>query len=307
MPYLCGMTTSIAYFNGQWTACDQLRLPIDDLGFVQGATIVERMRTFDGQVFRQEDHLQRLRASLEIVGWNAPQLVAEVSDAIAGLLDRNAPQILPGDDWSVVVFITPGRTPDAAQPTVGVHGSPLPFADWADNYNAGVEVVVPDTRQVPGNCWPAEVKCRSRLHYYLADRQAAAKTSGARALLLDQEGYVGEATTANVVAHFREQGLVTPPRGKVLPGVSQQVLFELAGPLNIPHAQCDITPEELSRADEVFLTSTSACMLPVVRIDGKKIGQGAPGQVYHQLLTAWSKLVGVDIVGQAERLAGREA
>ena len=118
---------------------------------------------------------------------------------------------------------------------------------------------------------------------------------------------MGEATSANVVAHFLDQGLVTPPRGKVLPGVSQQVLFELADQLNISHAQSDITPEEITRANEVFLTSTSACMLPVVRIDGKKLGRGAPGPVYHQLLTAWSKLAGVDIVGQAERFAGREA
>lgn len=299
------MTIPIAYFNGNWIAHDQLRLPIEDLGFQLGATIVERMRTFQAKAFRLEDHLERLRHSLQVVGWDAERLVAEVSTATVELLQRNAKLIAPGDDWGLAVFITPGRTPDAAQPTVCVRGYPLPFVDWAAKFQTGVEVVVADIRQVPDNCWPSELKCRSRLHYYLADQQAAAKAPGARALVLDQDGNVGEATTSNVVANFPGSGLVTPPREKVLPGVSQQVLFELADELSIPHAERDLTPTELASADEVFLTSTSVCMLPVVRIDDQAVGQGDPGLIYQRLLAAWGEQVGVDIPAQAERFSRR--
>ena len=301
------MTTPIAYFNGEWIAHDQLRLPIEDLGFQLGATIVERMRTFQSQAYRLDEHLQRLRHSLQVVGWDAERLVPEVAAATVELLARNAKLLAPGDDWGLAVFITPGRTTDAAQPTVCVRGYPLPFADWAAKFQAGVELAVVDIRQVPDNCWPSELKCRSRLHYYLADQQAAAKTPGARALVLDQDGNVGEATTANVVAHFASSGLVTPPREKVLPGVSQQVLFELADELNISHAQRDLTPVELATAAEVFLTSTSVCMLPVVRIDGQPVGQGRAGPIYQRLLAAWGEQVGVDIPGQAERFSRRGA
>ena len=299
------MDTPIAYFNGEWIDHDQLRLPIEDLGFQLGATIVERMRTFQAKAFRLDDHLQRLRHSLEVVGWDAERLVAEVAAATVELLNRNAKLIAPGDDWSLALFVTPGLTPDAAQPTVCVRGYPLRFADWADKFQTGVELAVVDVRQVPDNCWPSQLKCRSRLHYYLADQQAAAKSPGARALVLDQDGNVGEATTANVVAHFTDVGLVTPPRDKVLPGVSQQVLFELADQLGISHAQRDLTPTELATADEVFLTSTSVCMLPVVRIDNQPVGQGAPGPVYRRLLKAWGEQVGVDIPAQAERFSCR--
>jgi branched-subunit amino acid aminotransferase/4-amino-4-deoxychorismate lyase len=301
------MANPVAYFNGEWTPGDGLRLPVDDLGFVLGATIVERMRTFQRQVFRLQDHLQRLRRSLEVVGWDAPRLVAEVGDALDGFLRRNAGLISAGDDWSLTAFITPGRTPDAAQPTVCVFGLPLPFADWAYKFDAGVEVVIVDVRQVPDNCWPSELKCRSRLHYYLADRQAAARAPGARALLLDQDGFVGEASTANVIAHFADRGLVTPPREKVLPGISQRALFELADSLNLPHAERNLTPAELAAADEVFLTSTSVCVLPVVRIDGQPVGQGTPGPVFRRLLAAWGEHVGVDIAAQAARFAHRGA
>ncbi len=299
------MNTPIAYFNGEWIAHDQLRLPIEDLGFQLGATIVERLRTFQSKAFRLEEHLERLRHSLQVVGWDAERLVSEVAAATVELLDRNAPLMATGDDWGLAIFITPGRTPDAAQPTVCVRGYPLPFADWAAKFQQGVEVVVVDVRQVPDNCWPSQLKCRSRLHYYLADQQAAAKAPGARALVLDQDGNVGEATTANVVAHFPGSGLVTPPREKVLPGVSQQVLFELAEQLEISHSERDLTPVELAVADEVFLTSTSVCMLPVVRIDGQPVGQGSPGPVYQRLLTSWGEQVGVDIQNQAERFSSR--
>ncbi len=301
------MVNPAAYFNGEWTPGDALRVPVDDLGFALGATIVERMRTFQSRVFRLPDHLQRLRRSLEVVGWDAPRLVAEVGDAIDEFLRRNLGLISSEDDWSLTAFVTPGRTPDAARPTVCVSGFPLPFEEWAHKFDAGVEIVIVDVRQVPDNCWPSELKCRSRLHYYLADRQAAARSPVARALLLDQDGFVGEASTANVVAHFPDRGLVTPPREKVLPGISQRTLFELADGLRLPHAEGDLTPTDLAAADEVFLTSTSVCVLPVVRIDGQAVGQGAPGPVFRRLLAAWSDLVGVYIATQAARFYRRGA
>ena len=301
------MSNALAYFNGDWVSSNQLQIPLDDLGFTMGVTIVERLRTFGGDLFRQEEHLQRLRRSLEIVGWDADSIVAKISEALSGFCERSTSHIAGGDDWYVVALVTPGKTPDAATPTVCVHGGPLEFSAWASKFDEGVSAVVVDTRQVPANCWPADIKCRSRLHYYLADQEAALKSPGARAILLDQEGFVGEASTANVVAYFPERGLVTPPRSKVLPGVTQQVLFELATVLGIPTEEIDFTPEEMLEAAEVFFTSTSICLLPVVSIDEHAIGGGTPGSVYRRLLAAWTDLTGVDVRAQAQRFAKRNA
>lgn len=299
------MSTPVCYFNGRWIAADEIAISPDDLGFLLGATVTERLRTFAGQPFRVAEHVARLRHSLEVVGWRAERLAAEVEGAIGQFVARNAALIAPGDDWAIVAFVTPGVTYDAAQPTVCVHGFPLRFAGWAHQFAAGVAGVVVDVRQVPGNCWPAELKCRSRMHYYLADQEAARKQPGARAILLDQHGYVCEASTANVVAYFADRGLVTPKLDGVLPGISQQVLFELADGLGMTHGEADLTPEELAAADEAFLTSTSICMLPLVQLDGRPIGTGAAGPVFQNLLQAWSKLVGLDIGGQAvERSTG---
>jgi branched-subunit amino acid aminotransferase/4-amino-4-deoxychorismate lyase len=210
-----------------------------------------------------------------------------------------------GDDWSLVALVTPGKTQDAAQPTVCVHGSPLTFGSWVQKFDEGVALRIVSIRQVPPNCWPPEMKCRSRMHYYLADREAAQLESDSRALLLDQDGFVGEASTANVVCYFRDRGLVTPRLGKVLPGITQEVLFELAGGLGMARVEDDIAPEQLVAADEVYLTSTSVCLLPVARIDGRPIGAGKPGPVFRQLLGAWTRHVGVDIAEQARKFAAR--
>jgi branched-chain amino acid aminotransferase len=299
------MNLSQAYFCGMWMPLQDAQLPLSDVGFGLGVTVVERLRTFAGRPFRVEEHLQRLQRSLEIVGWNAASIVDEVRNAVAAFPDVNAELMAPGDDWYIAIFVTPGDSSAATQPRIGVHGGPLPFAVWADKFETGVDVVITDVRQTPANCWPPELKCRSRMHYYLADQEAARRQPGARAVLLDQQGYIGEASTANVVAYFADRGLVTPRIEGVLPGISQQVLFELADEAGLSRTEADLLPAEFAAADELFITSTSICLQPIVRVDGKTIGAGAPGPVYRKLLTAWSDKVGVDVPAQARQFANR--
>lgn len=299
------MSQGQAYLNGQWVGAGALTLSVDDLGFTLGATVVERLRTFRGEPYRLDDHLARLRNSLGLVGWDAGRVTDEVGAAIRKFTARNAPLMAPRDDWTITAFVTPGLTPDAAAPTVCVHGGPLAFSEWAELFESGVELSTVDVRQAPPQTLPPAMKCRSRMHYYLADREAQRRRPGSRALLLDIRGFVGEAPTANVVAYFIGRGLVTPRIEAVLPGVSQQALFELAAKFGTPHQDADLTLEQLASADEVFLTSTSVCLLPVVRLDGQPIGNGSAGPFYHKLLVKWGETVGVDIAGQAREFAER--
>jgi branched-subunit amino acid aminotransferase/4-amino-4-deoxychorismate lyase len=307
------MSASWAYKNGKWIPSGQLHIAVDDVGFLLGATVTERLRTFRGQVFRLDEHLARMRHSLEIVGLDAAQISTELSGAIPEFLERNRGQIVDDDDWSIIAFATPGLT-GAGRPssdttsraaTVCVHGYPLPFGQWAPRYETGVAVVMSDVRQVPANCWPPELKCRSRMHFYLADRRAAEAQPGARAILLDQDGFVAEATTANVLIYRAEEGLITPPADHVLFGVSIGVVAELAEKLPLPFISRRLTVDELRSADEAMLTSTSICVQPIVTCDRNTIGRGRPGPMYGRLLAAWSELVGLDIAAQARRFAKR--
>jgi branched-subunit amino acid aminotransferase/4-amino-4-deoxychorismate lyase len=295
------MTKSLAYLNGELVAADQLSILPTDAGFVLGITVAEQLRTFAGRLFRLPAHLKRLSRSLEIVGIDAGMSVSDLAEVAEELVAHNHGQLAPGDDLGLAVFVTPGIyatfAPEAPQrPTVGMHTFPVPFSLWARRYASGQRVVIADIRQVPPQSWPAELKCRSRMHYYLAE---------ARALLLDHDGYLSEASTANVVAYFEQTGLVSPPREKILPGISIAVLGELAAGLGIPLVYRDLTPGELREAEEMLLCSTSPCLLPVVSVDGRPVGRGTPGPIFRRLIEAWSDMVQVDIVAQATRFATR--
>jgi len=295
-----------AYFNGEWIPATELHIPVDDFGFLLGATVTERLRTFRGEVFRLEEHLARLRRSLEIIGLDSAAITNEIADVIGEFIRRNQPLIDREDDWSIIAFATPG-TVGRRHSTVCVHGYPLPFRTWAAYYETGLPVVVSSIRQVPTNCWPAELKCRSRMHYYLADREADAKRRGARAIVLDQDGYVAEGTTANVIIYRDREGLLSPPLEHILLGVSLGVVQDLATKLKLPFSMRPLTVEDLRTADEAMFASTSICVLPVVECDGRLIGDGKPGPNYRQILSAWSDLVGVDVAQQARRFADRSA
>jgi branched-chain amino acid aminotransferase len=298
------MTKLLAYSTGNWIPANELSIAVDDVGFLLGTTVTERLRTFAGQVFRLPEHLRRMRRSLEIIGLDAASITEELATAIPAFVAKNADQLAPGDDWSVNAFVTPG-TSGSGRPTICVHGWPLQFSQWAAAYDAGLSAAISDVRQVPDNCWPSELKCRSRMHYYLADQRAAQRKPGSRAILLDQEGYVAESTTANVVIYREQEGISTPPDDHVLVGISLAVVHELAGRLGIPFMRRRMLPDELHSADEVMLASTSVCLLPVVECDGQQIGAGRPGPTCARLLKAWGELVGIDVVGQAKKFAVR--
>lgn len=294
-----------AYLNGHWIDDAQLSVPIGDLGFLMGVTVTERLRTFAREPFRQREHVDRMRRSLEVVGLPAAEIAAEVDGAIRELVQRNGHAWREDDDWAIVAFATPGEP--GGEPTRCVHAHPLRFAEWAHMYDEGVHVVISDVRQTPATCWPPDLKCRSRMHYYLADLHAQERWPGARAVLLDQEGYLCESTTANLVLYSEGEGLVTPKLSKALPGVSVGVVEELAENLGVPFSQRDLAPSELAAADEAWLCSTSVCMLPVTRCNGKDVGHAYPGGVYREFLAAWSALVGVDVAAQARRWAGERS
>ena len=305
------MSEPLAYLNGQLIPAQAAVIPVTDAGFVQGVTVAEQLRTFGGKLFRLDRHLQRLAHSLEIVGIDPGMPLAELGRVAEDLAARNHALFDPADDLGQSIFVTPGpyatfdTVAPRAGPTVGIHTYPLPFHLWHDKYEAGQSLVVTDVVQVPAACWPAELKCRSRMHYYLADKQARQIEPGARALLLDASGQVVEASTANVLIYVAREGLVSPPREAILPGVSVAVLEELAGALKLPFVRRRLEPADIAAAGEVMLCSTSPCVWPVTRFNGRPISDGRCGPVVKELLKRWSQLVGVDIAAQAARFARR--
>ena len=301
-----------AYWNGRFLPAVAAKVSPVDAGFVLGAAVAEQVRTFRGEPFCLERHVDRLLRSLAIAGIEPGMGRDAFVEVSRELVARNRRLIDPADDLGLAIFVTPGPyvqygEPAETAPTVCLHTYPLPFQRWADKYEQGQSLVVTEFQQVPPQCWPAELKCRSRMHYYLADRRAAEREPGARAVLLDQRGLVTETSTANVLMFRSDEGLVSVPHHTILHGISMAVVKELAEGLGVATSERALTPGDLARADEVLLTSTPFCVLPATRLDGRPIGDGRPGPLFRRLLAAWSERVGVDIAAQARRFAGRTA
>ncbi len=304
------MNEPIAYLNGHNVPFSSVTVSPFDAGFVLGTTVAEQLRTFRGKLFRLEDHLGRLAASLEIIGVSITESTERLVAISHELVAHNHALLEEGDDLGLGILVTPGGyagygATDDIGATVILHTYPLPFHLWHEKYERGQALVIPPTRQVPGVCWPSALKCRSRMHYYLADREAQAMERGARALLLDSDGHVTEASTANVLVFRAGEGLLSPPHDKVLPGISLAEAAELAEQMGVPLTERDLASNDLRTADEAFLTSTPLCLLPVASLDGQKIGGGRPGTFFHRLIGVWSELVDLDIVGQSQQFAHR--
>ena len=304
------MSEPVALLNGEFISAAALTVPVYDAGFMQGVTVSEQMRTFGGSLFRLDQHLQRLRHSLEIVGLHDAVSMSDLASWAVELVRRNHALLAPGDDLGLSLFITPGpyaalAPPGVHGPTIGMHTFPIPFQQFVDLYERGQPLLVSDVRQVSAECWPTELKCRSRMHYYLADLQARQRDPAARALLLDQTGMVNEASTANLVIYRRDEGLVSPPREKILPGVSVAMLQSLAADVEMPFVHREVSVEDVLSADEAMLSSTSPCLLPVSSLNGQQIGEVCPGPVFQNALARWSDRVGVSILEQARTFARR--
>ena len=299
-----------AYLNGRFVPASSLAISPTDAGFVSGATVAEQLRTFTGKLFRLDDHLARLQQSLSIVGVEPGVTMDELAGLAGELVARNHRLLASGDDLGLSVFVTPGEYPaysssESTGPTVCMHTYLLPFRLWAEKYEKGQSLVVTDVRQVPAESWPPGLKCRSRMHYHLADRRAAQIEPGARALLLDGDGLVTEASTANIIVATATHKLVCPPDAKVLAGISLAEVVELAAEAGIETVHRDLTVEDVAAALEVLLTSTPLCLLPVTRFNGRHIADGTPGPIFRRLLAAWNDRVGIDIAAQARRFAVR--
>lgn len=299
------MTGWTAVRNGAFIPAAELQLPASDAGFVLGVTVAEQIRTFGGELFCLDAHLDRLARSLQIIDLTPSASRADLVDWAQQLVRANHRLLPSGSDLGLCIFVTPGDYPTMVRisrgPVVGMHVYPLPFDQWAGKYQTGQRLTVTRTRQVPENCWPAELKCRSRMHYYLADQEARRADPESRALLLDQDGFVCEASTANVAIFVEGEGIVAPRQEKTLPGISVATLADLARELELPVRYRDLTVAEVAAAQEVMLCSTSICVLPVSHLDGQPIGDGQPGPVFGRLLSAWSERVGLDIAAQARR------
>ena len=167
-----------AFLDGRFIPQSAARIPVYDAGFMLGATVSEQLprsaANCSGCRSIWRGSKSRSPSSGRNCRWRLPNWATSPSN-----WSRNHELLAEGDDLGLSMFVTPGpyatlagRDVATSGPTVGLHTYPLPYQLWREKYTSGERLVTPQIRQVPPECWPAQLKCRSRMHYYLADKEA---------------------------------------------------------------------------------------------------------------------------------------
>jgi len=287
----------IYYVDGKFLPADQAMIPVDDLAVLRGLGAFELLRTYKGQPFALQAHLDRLAHSSEKIGLQLPCSLSEIARIVMETLARNRDR--RHAESNIRIIVTGGSSPDfmtlQGRPRLLVLVSELPAPPPAW-YTGGVKITTMHSRRVlPG------AKSINYLSATVALKRAR-ELGAVESAYVDHEGLVYECTTSNIFA-FVGQVLVTPGR-KMLAGITRGVVLELARTM-YPVEVRDLKFSELTAAEEVFITGTNKGVVPVVQIDDVVIGDGKPGARTLAIRRALESRVWRQIESQAP--AGGEA
>jgi branched-chain amino acid aminotransferase len=294
----------IAYFNGNYVPEGEVKVPWRDRSFIYGDGCFDMTRTFNGEPFRVKEHIDRFYRSLAYLRIDIPVKAAEMIEITHEVVRRNKHLLAKGDDFWVGQRVSRGVSAvgdegwDHTGPSIIVDCQPLPFKARAEHYRDGIRVIVPSNRRTAPAMLSPRVKTHNYLNMIVADQEVKSRDPGAWAVLLDENGSLAEGMGSNIFT-VKDGRMFTPQGRYVLEGVSRMTVLELADELGISVTERDLDLYDTYTADEVFLTSTSLCICPVVSVNGATIGDGkVPGPITRRLTDAYSKMVGVDIAGQ---------
>jgi len=297
------MEENIVYLNGEYIKESEAKLSIFDRGFRFGDGVFDVGRTYNHIPFKLEEHIQRLFRSLCYVQIDPGLTPEEVQDITLEVIKRNEKNWAPNDDYIYGQRISRGEisylNPAAAtRPTVLIECVPIPFKSFAKRYVEGIHLVTTPIRQIPPQCLDPRVKFQSRLVNVMAEREAKKIDPAGYGLMLDINGLLAEGPSYNFFL-VKEGILLTSNRNNILEGITRATILGLAKELRIESAEMDLTMYDLYTADEIFITSTNPSILPVSKLNNRPLREPIPGPITKQLLSAFIKLVGIDIVQQA--------
>jgi len=299
------MTEPLVYIKGATVPASQAHVAIFDAAVVLGATVTDLARTFAGEPFRLGDHIDRFYRSCRYARIEPPISKQETERVCRDLLSNNGGLLEVDAEQAVVLFISPGELSVYAgsaggadmTPTFCIHTFPLPFYMWRHFFDEGAHVVTPAVRQVPAVCVDPKIKCRSRMHWWLADGETHQVDPRAVSLCLDLQGNVTETSGSNFLI-VSDGVVISPAPDQILRGISLLTVAEFCDELGIGFEERNFQVYDVINADEAYLATTPYCLAPVTKINGVVIADGRPGPVFAQLMAAWSDRVGLDIVGQ---------
>ncbi len=288
--------SDMVYLNGSYLPLNEAKISVMDYGFLFGYGLYETTRVYHGGFFRLDSHLKRLEQSAQTLA-----IPVDVSQCKKAVLETARLNLFENGRMRLTVSPGPGTAaPDTRSchsPTVlvtVVEYRPFPTA----LYQKGLSCIIFNLRRNSQSLLPG-LKSSSFVESMLA-RQKAREAGADDALMLNDRGLLAEASSSNVFIVHR--GVLKTPRtgSGLLPGITRQIVLELAGQLGMDYQETDILPSELTTASEIFLTNSLVEILPVTRIEGRPVGSGQPGEITLKLSSGYQNLLQEELQ-QAEK------
>jgi D-alanine transaminase len=271
------MAADIVHLNGEFMPLAEARVPVLDRGFIFGDGVYEVIPVYSRHPFRLAEHLRRLQNSLDGVRLANPHTDAEWAQLVREMIARN-----DGEDQSIYFQITRGPSkrahefPADVKPTVFMMSTPLstPPREQIDN---GVACITgTDFRWLK-----CDVKSVALLGNCLLKQTAV--DAGAAEIVLFRDGFLTEAAACNVLV-VKDGVLLAPPKNNlILPGITYDVVLELAAANGIALQMRAVSEQEVRAAQEIWLTSSTKEVLAVTRLDGRAVGDGKPGPLFRRM------------------------
>ena len=271
------MATDIVHLNGEFMPLAEARVPVLDRGFIFGDGVYEVIPVYSRHAFRLVEHLHRLQKSLDSIRLANPHSDAEWSQLVQEMIERN-----DGDDQSIYFQITRGvakrahEFPAQVKPTVFMMSTPL-LTPPQEQIDHGIACITgTDFRWLK-----CDVKSVALLGNCLLKQTAV--DAGAAEIVLFRDGHLTEAAACNVLV-VQDGVLLAPPKDNlILPGITYNVVLELAAANQIPLEMRAASEQEVRAAQEIWITSSTKEVLAVTRLDGAAVGDGKPGPLFRRM------------------------
>jgi branched-chain amino acid aminotransferase len=284
-----GIKEAKIYIDGKFYSEANAKISVFDHGLLYGDGIFEGIRFYNGRVFRLEEHLLRLWDSARSICLEIPMTMQDMTEAVLETIRQNHLR-----DGYIRLLVTRGIGNLGLNPTQCKAPSVIIIAATIalyhqDFYRKGLTIVTCATRRSNPAALNPAVKSLNYLNNVMA--RVEANLAGAdEALMLNDAGNVAECTADNVFIVKHGQILTPPVTAGALRGITRSVVFEIAAELGVKVREADITRHDIFVADECFLTGTAAEIVPVVKADGRSIGNGKPGPITARIIARFRQV-----------------
>jgi branched-chain amino acid aminotransferase len=277
------------YISGQLYDKEDAKISVYDHGLLYGDGVFEGMRIYGGKVFRMQDHLDRLWNSAKAIWLEIPMtpeaLAKAVDETVAanGLVDGYVRLVVTRGAGTL--GLDPNRT---SQPQVIIIADKITLYPQ-EYYENGLEIITVSTMRNHPAALSPRIKSLNYLNNILAKIEGL-QAGCEEALMLNHKGEVAECTGDNVFLVKRGQLLTPPIDAGILEGITREAVIELAAEAGIAVREIPLTRHDVYIADECFLTGSAAEIVPVVKVDSRRIGDGRPGPLTRQLMTRFHEV-----------------